>query len=60
VERGEAGSEILPVGTVIDQANVDAEGCWSVSAKAEESCDVMVFRGRALELLRGDLRLVKR
>ena len=60
VERGGAGSEILPVGTVIDQTKVNVDGCWSVTVSAEESCDVMVFRGRALELLRGDLRLVKR
>jgi NADH dehydrogenase len=60
VERSGAESEILPMGTVIDQTKVNVDGCWSVTVSAEESCDVMVFRGRALELLRGDLRLVKR
>jgi len=33
---------------------------WAGTVSARERCDVIVFRGRALELLRTDLRLVKR
>ncbi len=57
---GDAGGEILPAGSVIDQALAGADNCWNRTVKARERCDVIVFRGRALELLRGDLKLVKR
>ncbi len=60
VERAGAGPEVLPAGSVIDQAQVGADGCWSVTATADARSDVIVFRGRALELLRGELKLVKR
>jgi NADH dehydrogenase len=59
-DRPGAGSEVLSAGTVIDQAQAGADNCWVGTATARESSDVVVFRGRALELLRGDLRLVKR
>jgi NADH dehydrogenase len=50
----------LSAGTVIDQAQAGTDHCWAGTATARERSDVVVFRGRALELLRGDLRLVKR
>jgi len=59
-DRPGAGPEVLSAGTVIDQAQAGADNCWVGTATARESSDVVVFRGRALELLRGDLRLVKR
>ena len=59
-DRPGAGAEVLPAGSVIDQALVGADGLWTGTVSARERCDVIVFRGRALELLRTDLRLVKR
>jgi NADH dehydrogenase len=55
-----AEPEVLPVGSVIDQAQTGPDGCWVDTVTARERCDLIVFRGRALELLRHDLRLVKR
>ena len=48
----------LPAGSVIDQAYLGGKNAWPVEATAAESSDIMVFRGRALELLRKDLRFV--
>jgi NADH dehydrogenase len=50
----------LAAGAVIDQDELDAAGAWRSDATATERSDVVVFRGRALELLRTDLRLVRR
>jgi NADH:ubiquinone reductase (H+-translocating) len=50
----------VPVGSVIDQAELDSSSLWEASAVAAEASDLVVFRGRALEVLRKDLRLVKR
>ncbi len=50
----------LAAGAVIDQDELDAAGLWRCDAVATQSCDVTVFRGRALELLRTELRLVRR
>jgi NADH dehydrogenase len=50
----------LAVGAVVDQAWCDGEGRWRVDITAAEASDVVVFRGRALELLRQELRLERR
>jgi NADH dehydrogenase len=50
----------MAAGAVIDEAELDEHGHWAASATATEPTDVMLFRGRALELLRKDLRLVHR
>jgi NADH dehydrogenase len=50
----------IPAGSVIDQAETDSSNLWEATAVAAEASDLTVFRGRALEALRRDLRLVKR
>jgi NADH dehydrogenase len=50
----------LPAGTVIDQAYANGDGLWHAGASAVESTDVVVIRGRALEMLKTELRLVRR
>jgi len=50
----------LPAGSVIDQAELDSSNQWEASATAAEATDLVVFRGRLLEYLRRDLRIVKR
>lgn len=57
--EGEA-PRILPAGSVLDQSEVSAEQTWRANAVAAERSDVIAFRGKAFELLKGDLRLVKR
>jgi NADH:ubiquinone reductase (H+-translocating) len=54
----EAGAQLFPVGSVIDQQVLDANSCWRGTATAAESSDLIAFRGRAFELLRTQLRLV--
>ena len=54
-----AEPQVLPAGSVIDQAFAGENNCWTSTLKARERTDVIVFRGRALELLRGGLRLVQ-
>jgi NADH:ubiquinone reductase (H+-translocating) len=56
---GEAATP-LPAGSVIDQDWGDAAGHWRADFTARESSDVVLFRGRALELLKGELRLTAR
>jgi NADH:ubiquinone reductase (H+-translocating) len=51
---------VLSAGAVIDQDSVGADGTWTVGASAAESTDVVVFRGRALELFKTQLKLVPR
>lgn len=59
--RTESGAATrLPAGTVVDQAWADEHGRWRADIVAVESSDLTIFRGRALELLRGDLRLAPR
>lgn len=53
-----AGEQVLPAGSVIDEALLNPDGSWSGRADALESSDLLAFRGRALELLRTELRLV--
>jgi hypothetical protein len=45
---------------VIQQETVDADGKWNATVKALESCDLVVLRGRARDLLAKDLQLVRR
>jgi len=51
---------VLPAGSVIDQAELDSSSLWEASATAAEATDLVVFRGRLLEYLRRELRIVKR
>jgi NADH dehydrogenase len=57
-----AGGEVqvIPAGGVIDQAFANGDGLWASGAAAAESTDVVVIRGRALEMLKKDLQLVRR
>jgi NADH dehydrogenase len=50
----------LAAGSVIDQSEVDSSRLWEATAVASEPSDLVVFRGRALEVLLKDLRLVRR
>jgi NADH dehydrogenase len=50
----------LPAGSVLDQDLLDAAGRWRGDVTAAESAGLLLFRGRAFELLRGGLRLGKR
>jgi NADH dehydrogenase len=50
----------VPVGSVIDQAELDTSNLWEATAVAAEPTDLLVFRGRLLEYLRKDLRLSRR
>ncbi len=50
----------LTAGAVIDQAELDAAGCWRCDAVAAESIDLVAIRGRAFQLLKTELRLVSR
>jgi NADH dehydrogenase len=47
-------------GNVIDQADLDSSNLWQATGTAAEPSDLVVFRGRLLEYLRKDLRLVRR
>ncbi len=50
----------LPAGCVVDQAWGDEAGCWRADLVAAENSDLVLFRGRALELLRKELQLTAR
>jgi len=50
----------LAAGAVIDQSELDADGLWRCDAVAVESVDLVAIRGRALQLLQAELRLVSR
>jgi NADH dehydrogenase len=50
----------LSAGSVIDQSEVDSSRLWEATATAAEASDLIVFRGRALEVLFKDLRLSRR
>ena len=47
-------------GSVIDQSELDSSNLWEASAVAAEGTDLVVFRGRLLEYLRKELRIIKR
>jgi NADH dehydrogenase len=59
VQRPGGAEETLGAGAVVDQAYADESGLWRVGAAAAESADVIVIRGRALEMLKTRLRLVR-
>jgi len=50
----------VSAGNVLDQAELDSSNLWEATGTAAEATDLIVFRGRLLEYLRRDLRLVKR
>ena len=52
--------EAAGAGSVIDQAELDSSHLWESSATAAEPSDLVVFRGRLLEHLRRDLRVLQR
>ena len=56
----DAAPRELTAGAVIDQAELDAGGCWRCDAVAAEGTDLVVIRGRALQLLKTELQLVAR
>jgi NADH dehydrogenase len=51
---------VLGAGEVIDQNELDSSNLWESSGMAAQPTDIIVFRGRLLEYLRRDLRLIKR
>jgi NADH dehydrogenase len=57
IQRADGTTQLLSSGSVLDQT-LEGDRGWSCSAVAAESTDVIVFRGRALELLKTHLRLV--
>jgi NADH dehydrogenase len=60
VKVGERDPKTLKAGDIIDQAEVDSTRRWKFTAVAAEPSDLMVFRGRLLEYLGDELRLVRR
>lgn len=50
----------LPAGSIVDQRWTDAAGCWRAEFVAAESSDVVLFRGRALELFKTELQMAPR
>ena len=48
---------LLPKGTLIDQAYLDENNAWCWTATAAESAGLTAIRGRALKLLRDELKL---
>jgi NADH dehydrogenase len=50
----------VSAGSVIDQSELDSSSLWEASATASEASDLVVFRGRLLEYLRRELRIIKR
>jgi NADH dehydrogenase len=53
--------QVLPSGSVLDQDLLDATGAWRGDVTADQGgTDLVIFRGRALDLLRGGLKLVRR
>lgn len=51
---------IFEKGAVVDQSWADEQGRWTADFVAQESSDVILFRGRALDLLKRELRLSPR
>jgi NADH dehydrogenase len=50
----------VSAGSVIDQSELDSSNLWEASATAADATDLVVFRGRLLEYLRKELRIIKR
>lgn len=58
--KDEAGQEtLLGAGSVIDQALLGARETWPCEGSAAESSDIIVFRGKAFEMLRKELVLTR-
>jgi NADH dehydrogenase len=51
---------VLGPKSMVDQTYVDAEGLWKGDLIAEESSDLLIFRGKALTLLKKDLKITAR
>lgn len=49
---------IYPAGSVIGQEALDPNGCWRQTLVAGERTDAVLFRGRALEVMRAGVHLV--
>lgn len=60
LERPGEPARVLGPGAVLDQTETAPDNTWTCSARAAESSDLVVFRGRALALLQTDLKLVPR
>lgn len=59
--RTEDGRAVeIAEGRVVDREWADAGGRWRADLVATESSDLILFRGRALELFTGELRLAPR
>jgi NADH dehydrogenase len=58
IEEAGGRTKEFPAGSVIDQQMIGADDCWRRTVVAAESSGITVFRGRALELLKTQLRLV--
>ena len=62
LEAREPDGNVTPLakGTIVDRDWADENGRWKADIVAVESSDLTIFRGRALELLTGELRLAPR
>jgi NADH dehydrogenase len=47
-------------GAVLDQSELDSSNLWEATCTAKEASDLIVFRGRLIEYLRRELRIIKR
>lgn len=54
----DGSTQVLPAGNVIDQRQMGADTRWAFEGTALERSDLIVFRHRAFELLKTELRLV--
>ncbi|OAM88466.1 FAD-dependent oxidoreductase [Termitidicoccus mucosus] len=52
--------ELLEAGSVIDGDWVSPDGNWRATAVTNETTDLLILRGKAMEMLRHDLKLVRR
>ncbi len=50
----------LPQGSVVDLEQFSRDGRWIAKVIAAERSDIIAFRGRAFELLKNELKLVRR
>lgn len=62
ISLGAAGvdGQTFTQGAIIDQDQADKDGFWAGNATAVEPSDLIVFRGRAFQILRQELRIVTR
>jgi NADH dehydrogenase len=50
----------IAAGSVIDQDELDTSNLWEATGTAAEPSDLIVFKGRLIEYLRREMRVVKR